>query len=155
MNNRIQSLIDRMASTAVTAISLSNELKECRDCRFGVFDQDRSDMNSFVWICLDTLEIEEPKGSGKKMKKIWAHTNDFDGMVYGWSNCEFSIIETNLLTVMSEIVDFLMKKFKDAQRIRVQYQRTAPDGQSLPTLVAESDTFDGDLKPMPEFPSLC
>lgn len=155
MNSRVQNLIDRITSCAVANFVGGDVLQEAHECRFGVFDQDKNDLTSFAWICLDVLEVEEPKDSGNKVKKLWAHTNDFDGMVYGWSNCEFAIVETNLLTVMNAISDFLSTKFAGAQRIRVQYHRPANNGQSQPVLVAESDTFDGEFQPMPEFPSLC
>lgn len=155
MNSRVQTLIDRITATAVANFACDDNLQEVRECRFGVFDQDRNDLQSFAWICLDVLEVEESPGSDKKVRKLWAHTNDFDGMVYGWSNCEFSITESNLLTAMTAICEFLASKFANAKRIQVKYQRTAANGQSLPVLVAESDTFDGEFKPLPEFPSLC
>jgi hypothetical protein len=143
MNDRVKSLIEKTVTTAVEDIAFNR----VRDGRFGTFVKGSQALNAFAWICLDIIEVEEPKGSGNKSEKLWAHTNDFDPMVYGWSNCEFSLVTTDREEAIAKINAFLAAKFKDAEAVEVKYNRTSAAGGSLPILMGDSDQGDNLAEP--------
>ncbi len=137
----VMALITAMVNTAIDDMSFGL----VRDCRFSVQKVGRPE--GIRWICLDF--VEEKDGHGKK---LWAHTNDFDGMA-GWSECEFSHSTTDKAEAIAKITEFLTGKFNDAERIEVRYVRTPVDGGHLPNLEGDSDNGVS-LTEQYEFPSI-
>lgn len=133
MNDRVKSLINSLTTKSVEDIAFNR----VRDCRFGIF---WGGFMGFAWICLDIVEVEDPEGSGNKVEKLWAHTNDFDPMVYGWSNCEFSLVTTDRHEAVAKIVAFLESKVQGAERIEAKYAATPLTGNPTGVLVADSDS---------------
>lgn len=133
MTQHVNTFIENVVIKGLIAVVRKQEL---RDCRFGIFN-DKIAGGGFRWICLDI--VGEPG-----QQQLWAHTNDFDGMVYGWSACEFSLTTTDLDEAFDKITAFLVEKAANCERIEVKYTGTSSEGRPLPTLVGDSDT--GELK---------
>lgn len=129
MTQQVKSFIESIALKGLMAVVIRKEL---RDCRFGIFS-DKIAGGGFRWICLDM--VGEPG-----QEQLWAHTNDFDGMVYGWSACEFSLTTTDVDEAFEKITAFLADKAANCERIEAKYTGTSNEGQPLPTLVGDSDS---------------
>lgn len=132
MTQQVKSFIESIALKGLMAVVVRKEL---RDCRFGIFSDQIP--GGFRWICLDMVGQAGDQ-------KLWAHTNDYDPMVYGWSNCEFDLVTTDVDEAFDKITTFLTEKAAKCERIEVKFTGTSNEGQPLPTLVGNSDT--GELK---------
>lgn len=140
MTDRVKSFIEKIVKQAVEAVVVTQEL---RDCRFGIFNE-KIPGGGFRWICLDIVCGQD------QQETLWAHTNDFDPMVYGWSACEFSLTTRDRDEAIEKITAFLTDKARDCQRIEAKLTGTASQGQIMPTLVGDSDI--GELAEPAAFP---
>lgn len=127
-----------------------------------------------IWITVDTvtvpdnlvirtvagvrdssIEVAESELSTNKVRKFWAHTNDFDGEVYGWSAAELYVIDGDRLKVVDAIVEYLDKVLDGQDRIDIKMLATAAPGQPhLPTMEGDSDSGSDAVHEQFDFPGL-
>lgn len=142
MSQRVKCFVQIIVQQAVADVLLTRQL---RDCRFGLFNE-KIPGGGFCWICLDTFPGDDQELS------LWAHTNDFDGMVYGWSACEFDIVTRDARAGIEQICAFLSEKTSACERVEVKIAGTASDGHPIAMLVGDSDS--GQIKEPPDRPSI-
>jgi len=102
-----------------------------------------------------SIEVPESQLSTNKVRKFWAHTNDFDSEVYGWSAAELYVVEGDRLKTVDAIVEYLEQKLAGQDRIEVKMLATAAAGNPyLPAMVGDSDSGPEAVHEQPDFPSL-
>jgi len=102
-----------------------------------------------------TIEVPETQLSTTKVRKFWAHTNDYDSMVYGWSAADLYVVEGDKLKTVDAIVEYLEQKLAGQDRIEVKMLATAPAGNpQLPTMVGDSDSGPEAVHEQPDFQGL-
>ena len=102
-----------------------------------------------------SIEVPESQLSANKVRKFWAHTNDFDPMVYGWSAAELYVVEGDKLATIDAVVEYLEQKLDGQSRIEVKLLATATAGNPiLPTMVGDSDSGPDAVHAQPDFPGL-
>jgi hypothetical protein len=102
-----------------------------------------------------SLEVPEAQLSAAKVRKFWAHTNDFDGEVYGWSAAELFVVNGDRQKVVDAVVEHLERKLSGQERIEVKMLATAARGTAeLPTLVGDSDSGPDAVHPQVQFDSI-
>jgi hypothetical protein len=99
-----------------------------------------------------SLEVPESQLSPTRERKFWAHTNDFDGMVYGWAAAELYVVNSDKAAIIEAVLAHLDKKLEGQERITVRMLATAAAGQpSLPTMEGDSDSGPEGIHEQPEF----
>lgn len=99
-----------------------------------------------------TLELPESELSSVTAPLYWAHTNDFDGMVYGWGAAELYVVNRSKEAVVEAIIEHLTKKLDDQTRIDIRLFATACAGMPhLPTVEGNSDSGPEGIHEQPEF----
>lgn len=103
----------------------------------------------------ESIEVPESQLSATKTEKFWAHTNDWDGEVYGWSAAELFVVHADEQQIVRAIVDHLQKKLAHATRIDIKMLATTPAGKpSLPVIEGNSEGGLASLHEQEVFPSL-
>ncbi|GEM_PF-2571272 len=152
MSERVKRLINFAATSIVDVVDRS-AASDARLCVTG------NHLNFPLWITVDTVEVPENREvsvinsvrddsvfvpeselSSTRVRKFWAHTNDFDGEVYGWSAAELFVVNGDRQKTIDAIVHYLEQKLAGQERIDIKLIATAAPGCSqLPILVGDSD----------------
>lgn len=98
------------------------------------------------------LELPESQLSPVTAPLYWAHTNDFDGMVYGWAAAELYVVNGSKEAVVEAIIEHLSKKLENQTRIDFRLFATACAGMPhLPTVEGDSDSGPEGIHEQTEF----
>jgi len=145
MKESVKKFIESVVRDQVTAVNIGRVV----ECRLNV--EGNVGLHMGLWICLETIEKPECEGSDKLVRYFWAHTNDFDPMVYGWSACELYVVERDPQVVYDKTVAFLAGKLEHQDRVEIKlFPRVASGQKELAILTGDSDSGADAIHEMPD-----
>lgn len=151
MSNRVMQFLEQAVATVVNDVASG----DASDSRLKVEPE-----NTFypIWVAVEMIEVPEnlvirtinsvrdysvevPEAqlSERKVRKFWAHTNDYDGMVHGWGAAELYVVDGDRQKITAAVVEYLRQKVGSKSRVEIRMEPT-PGQKYLPVLVGDSDS---------------